>query len=77
MVKEKLETIMRNVFDDNNINVFSEMTADDVEEWDSLTHIDLIVSIESDFKIKLTIDEMIGLKDVGDMIELIEKKTSS
>jgi acyl carrier protein len=50
------------------------MTADDVDAWDSLTHIDLIVAVEKAFRIKLSTSSVRGLKNVGDFIALITSK---
>lgn len=51
------------------------MTAGDVENWDSLTHIDLITAVEREFRVKLTTSEVMSLKNVGDLMSLIQKKT--
>jgi len=50
------------------------MTANDVENWDSLTHIDLIVAIEKEFRVRFTTAEVSGLKNVGELESLVEKK---
>lgn len=74
-IKGKLEEIFRDVFDDDEIIVFNEMTADDVEDWDSLSHINLIHDIEISFGIKFTTKEIISAQNVGEFIEIIERKT--
>jgi acyl carrier protein len=70
----KLDTIFRDVFDDPNLNIAPQMTASDVPGWDSLTNINLIFAIEREFKIKFALGEIQELKNVGEMITLIEKK---
>lgn len=75
--KIKLQNIFRRAFGRNNIVLFNQMTAKDIEEWDSLMHITLIIAIEKDFSIKFTLDELVELKNVGDTIRLIEKKLKS
>ena len=72
----RLNDIFRDVFDDHSIIVREDMTADDVENWDSLTHINLIVAIEKKFKIRFTTGEVSGLKNVGELIQLISKKAN-
>ena len=72
----RLNDIFRDVFDDPSIIVREDMTADDVENWDSLTHINLIVAIEKKFKIRFTTGEVSGLKNVGELIQLISKKAN-
>ena len=73
-VKMTLNAVFRRVFDNDQIVINEQMTANDVEEWDSLAHINLIMEIESEFNLKFTVDDIVGLKNVGEMIELIERK---
>jgi acyl carrier protein len=75
-IEPRLTHIFQTVFDDDSLQIRPGMTADDVENWDSLTHIDLITAVEREFKIKLTTAEVTTLKNVGDLITLIEKKTA-
>ncbi len=63
--------------DNDSITLKRETTAADVEEWDSLSHIQLIVAIEKHFKIRFTTAEIQGFKNVGDMCDTIEKKLNS
>jgi len=73
-IKEMLEEIFRDVFEDDTIELTEETTADDIEDWDSLTHIQLIVDIEKKFNVKFTTQEITGLKNVGEFIALVESK---
>ena len=73
-IKNRLQEIFRDVFDDDEIEIFDEMTADDIEEWDSLTHIQLIVACEQEFDIKFQTAEVMGLKNVGEFIALTDRK---
>lgn len=66
--------IMVDVFDLDNLEVTMETTAADVEEWDSLSHIRLIVAIERKFGFKFKNSEIEGLKTVGDLVGLIDTK---
>lgn len=75
-VKTKLQEIFKEVFDDDEIELFEEMTADDVEDWDSLSHINLIMEIEKTFGIKFTVDEITNTENVGSFISIIEKRLS-
>jgi acyl carrier protein len=72
-----LTDVFRTVFDQPNLILHDAMTAADVENWDSLNHIDLIVAVEKKFKIKFTTREVTGLKTVGDLAELTAKKVSA
>ena len=72
----RLTAIFRDVFDDNSIILREDMTAADLENWDSLTHVDLIVAIEKEFRIRLTTGEISGLKSVGQLTGLVSRKTS-
>jgi len=71
---EQLEPIFRQVFDDEAITLQRETTSDDIEEWDSLTHMNLVVALELRFKIKFALGELQKLKNVGEMLDLINRK---
>jgi len=75
-VKQRLTGIFRDVFDDPNLQLSESMTAADVDGWDSLSHINLIVQVEKDFKIKLSTAAVRDLKNVGDFIALISSRTA-
>jgi acyl carrier protein len=73
-IETELTAIFRKVFDDPLLTLRDDMTAGEVEGWDSLSHITLIVSIERSFHIKLTLAEIQQLNDVGALIRLIQQK---
>jgi acyl carrier protein len=69
-----LTSVFREVFDDDELQLKPEMTADDVDGWDSLAHIRLILSVQKAFGVKFSPVEMNRLKNVGDLIALIKDK---
>ena len=69
-----IQEVFRNILDNEDIILSKETTADDVDEWDSLTHIQLIVAIEKKFKIKFTSKEILSWKNVGEMVDAICSK---
>ncbi len=71
---EMLNPIFRQVFDDESIVLTRSTTADDIEEWDSLTHMNLVIALELGFKIKFALGELQRLKNVGEMLDLINRK---
>ncbi len=71
-----LTEVFRQVFDDPEIVLSPEMTADDVEGWDSLSHINLIVAVESRFNIRFKQKEVLSFKNVGDLSQCVESKLS-
>lgn len=73
-ITEKLTTIFHEVFSDNTIVLRDDMTAADVENWDSLTHMLMITKVEEVFGIKFKLKELNKLKMVGDLISIIESK---
>ena len=73
-ILDEVQAIFREVLDNEEIVLASETTADDIEEWDSLTHIQLIVAIEKHFKIKFTSKEILSWQNVGEMIDCIATK---
>ena len=75
-IKEKLQSVFVDVFDDEDLTISNSTNSDDIEEWDSLNHIALVLSIEKCFNIRFMTGEVLSLKDVGGMIQLLEEKTS-
>ena len=73
-VFQKLDEVFQDVFDDSSIHVTETTTAADIEDWDSLEHINLIVAVEDTFGIKFTMGEVTHMEQVGDMADLIRKK---
>lgn len=73
-IKAKLQDIFRDIFDDEELVIFDEMTADDIEDWDSLTHMQLIIEIEKTFNIKFSTMEIKSANNVGEFIGFIERK---
>ncbi|MBU5636005.1 acyl carrier protein [Geomonas sp. Red69] len=71
---ERLNAIFCEVFDDDDLEIAPEMTAADVDGWDSLSHINLIVAVESAFKIRFNQRELLTFKNVGDLLHSIESK---
>ena len=63
--------VFRDIFDDEEITVGEATTADDIEDWDSLEHINLIVAIEKKFGMKFTMGEATGMKNVGARVDII------
>ena len=75
-IYERLNNVFRDVFDDESIVVKPETTANDIEDWDSLEHINLVVAVEQEFGMKFNMNEVTTMKDVGDMVKIIlDRKT--
>ncbi len=70
----RLNEVFRDVFDDDSISVTDTTTADDIEDWDSLEHINLVVAVEKEFGIKFNIGEVNTMKNVGEMVDIILKR---
>ena len=70
-IYKKLDEVFQDVFDDDSIHVTDSTTANDIEDWDSLEHISLIVAIEHKFNIKFNMGEITSLKNVGEMVDII------
>lgn len=73
-ILNELQPIFQDVFDDEDLVVTNESNAENIDDWDSLSHIRLVVAIEKQFGIKFAFGELQGLKNVGEMITLIERK---
>ena len=73
-VIEQLNVVFREVFEDEQIMVKTETTADDVDGWDSLSHVTLIVAVETHFRIKFTQKELLTMRNVCDLAVAIESE---
>ena len=78
MTREELfdgvQDIFRDIFDEDDMVIEDKTNSDDVEEWDSLNHINLVSAIEKEFEIRFALGELMALKDVGAMIDLMVEK---
>lgn len=75
-IKEKLNEIFRKVFNDSSILIHENMTANDVNGWDSLSHMLLISEVETQFIVRFKLKDLNKMKNVGDMINIIEARLS-
>ena len=77
-IKEKLEPVFRSVFGDDDIELRPEMTAEDIDGWDSLTHINLVIAIEKALSIKFSTRDISTLKEdgktIGDLFNTVRAK---
>jgi acyl carrier protein len=73
---QRLNEVFQDVFDDDAIRIFPEMTARDIDEWDSLKHITLVLAVEKAFSVRLKAAEVGSLENVGQMIDLLQKRTA-
>ena len=74
VVFEKIQEIFRDIFDDGDLIIKETTNSSEIEDWDSLNHINLVVAIEGELNIKFNLKELSGLKNVGEMIDLIMTK---
>ncbi len=73
-VYDRLNKVFQDVFDDESIHVNDGTTADDIEDWDSFEHINLVVAVEKEFGIKFSMGQTNKLKNVGEMVDIILSK---
>jgi acyl carrier protein len=73
-IYEKLTSVFHDVFDDDSLVLTPQLSADDVDEWDSLSHLRLILTVQKTFAVKLSAAEIGKLKNVGELVELIQAK---
>jgi len=72
-IRARLNGVFREVFDDDSIEIFDEMTAKDISEWDSLMHVILVVAVEKEFDVRLNAAQVGEFQNVGEMIAFLEK----
>jgi acyl carrier protein len=70
----RVQSIFRDVFDNPQLTIHRETVAKDVEGWDSLNHITLIMTLEETFKVKFTTREVMGFQNVGEMMDCLHGK---
>ncbi len=75
-VMQRLTEVFRDVFDDDELELSPSTSADDIDGWDSLAHIRLILSVQKTFGVKFSPIETSRLENVGQLIELIQQKTA-
>lgn len=74
---EKLNDIFRMVFDDDAIQIAPETTANDVDGWDSLSHVNLITTVEAKLNVRFTQKELLKQRNVGDLVADIDRKLAA
>lgn len=70
-VFERLNKVFQDVFDDEMIVVHEKTTADDIEDWDSFEHINLVVAVEEEFSFEFPMGKVLNIKNVGEMVDII------
>ena len=73
-IQERLTKVFRTVFDNESITLTPDLTADDIDEWDSLSHINLMLAIELEFGIEFSQREIQDFRNVGELIECVKTK---
>ena len=71
---EKIQEIFKDVFDNEELLISQETTSKDIDEWDSMAQIDIIVALENEFGLKFTIEEVQKLTSIKSMISTLSKK---
>ena len=69
-----VQDIFRDIFDEDGMVIKNATSSDEIEDWDSLNHINLVSAIEKEFEIRFALGELMALKDVGSMIDLMVEK---
>ena len=73
-ILEKLNEIFQDIFDDDSLVITETTTANDVEDWDSIEHINLIDAVEKEFGMNFKMQEVSGMKNVGEMVQIIAER---
>lgn len=73
-MKDRINRVFRDVFDDDSLQVRVEMSAKDLPSWDSLNHIKLVLALEREFDIRFTAQEIMNLNSVGDIEQMLQVK---
>lgn len=76
IIFNRLQEVFRETFEDDQIELNDDMTAADLDEWDSITHITLVISVEAEFGMRLNAAEIGELENVGAMIRLLQERAT-
>ena len=76
-ILEQLQPIFQNILDQPDLVLTPASNASNVEDWDSLAHVNIVTAVERHFKIRFALGELQELKNVGDMVEMIKRKTAA
>ena len=74
---DALNQVFRQVFNDETIQIRPDMTANDIEGWDSISHVNLILAVEARFHLRFSQREILSMRNVGDLMRLIEAKAAA
>lgn len=66
--------ILKDIFDDDELEIYENTCSEDIEDWDSLEYINIIVAVEKRFKVKFSVEDIKNIEDVGAMVNLVERK---
>lgn len=72
-----IQQIFASVFSQPDIVITPDLTADRVPKWDSLSHLTMIAEVEKHFQVKFKLKELVGMKNVGELIDLIHSKKTA
>ena len=73
-ITDRLQNVMRDVFDQPGLVLRRDMTADDVPAWDSISHVSMLSAVENEFNIVIEMEDVKSLQNVGDLIDLVARK---
>ena len=73
-IVKRLTEVFRDIFDDDSIIITEKTTANDIDDWDSIEHINLIGAVEEEFNMRFKMREVSGMKNVGEMINIISER---
>lgn len=73
-INEKLTLIFRSIFQEPTLEITPETTANEVDAWDSLSHLNMIAAVEKEFGVKFKLKDLVKLKNVGDLLLIIQTK---
>ena len=76
-ILEKLQSVFRDVFEDDELSINRQSSADDVDGWDSLMHVSLMINVEREFGVKFSTTQVASLKDVGELVDLLESRLAA